>query len=401
MLAKASERGVMPGTTGILSHVNRFLGYDFTEHLPALWYDDEPDAARYRRDYQRALQSRLEETFYRPISQWCACHGIALTGHPSAPDDIGHLRHFHIPGQDIVWRYIEPGKPTALEGDQSTNAKCASSAMVHLGRRRNANEYCGAYGHNFTFDEMRWLSHWLLVRGCNLLYPHAFYYSVRGPRIDERPPDVGPNSAWWSEYPSFAKAVQRLCWLNTDSTQVCELAILGRNDQLPWRAAKVCFQNQRDFNYLEARHLWEDAKVNSPGIRLRGMHYRAIIVEDSPPDEAARALATLEKAGRVIRWTPASPEAGFVGRIDELVKPDVRVAAASPDLRVRHVLKARTHYYILFNEGEQELEVTLELAPKGRRWLLDPYAETAVPQPADEPLRLPRHAIRVLRVAGR
>ena len=61
---------------------------------------------------------------------------------------IGHLRHFHIPGQDIVWRYIEPGRPTALEGAQSTQAKCASSAMIHLGRRRNSNEYSGAFGND-------------------------------------------------------------------------------------------------------------------------------------------------------------------------------------------------------------------------------------------------------------
>ena len=25
-----------------------FLGYDFTPHLPALWYNDEPEADRYR-----------------------------------------------------------------------------------------------------------------------------------------------------------------------------------------------------------------------------------------------------------------------------------------------------------------------------------------------------------------
>lgn len=37
---------MVPGTTGILEHVNAFLGYDFTEHLPALWYEDEPDAAK-------------------------------------------------------------------------------------------------------------------------------------------------------------------------------------------------------------------------------------------------------------------------------------------------------------------------------------------------------------------
>lgn len=396
MLAKSAERGAVPGTTNILTHVNRFLGCDFTEHLPALWYDDEPDAARRRRDYHRALQSRLEETFYRPIAQWCKLHGVALTGHPSAPDDIGHLRHFHIPGQDIVWRYITPGNSTALEGDQSTNAKCASSAMIHLGRRRNSNEYCGAYGHNFTFEEMRWLTHWLIVRGCNLLYPHAFYYSVRGPRVDERPPDVGPNSAWWGQYPAFAKAARRLCWLNTDSTHVCQLAILGRNDALPWRAAKICFQNQRDFNYIEARHLWEDAKVDSSGIRLRGMHYRGLVVEEPPPAEAGRAVAALEKAGRMIHWSPAMTEPDFVRRIEELMKPDVRVTPAAPDLRVRHVVKAGMHFYILFNEGERDLEISIELSNKGKGWLLDPYAETSAPQAANAVLQLPRHALRVL-----
>jgi hypothetical protein len=139
---------------------------------------------------------------------------------------------------------IEPGKPSTLEGAQSTQGKCASSAMIHLKRRRNLNEFCGAYGHNFTFEEMQWLANWLLIRGCNLLVPHAFYYSIRGPRIDERPPDVGPNSPWWSQYKPFARATSRLCWLNTDGVHVCELALLGRNDNLPWRAARTMYSKE-------------------------------------------------------------------------------------------------------------------------------------------------------------
>ncbi|HQG47999.1 MAG TPA: hypothetical protein PK373_02835, partial [Sedimentisphaerales bacterium] len=144
LLARGAERGMVPGTTGILEHVNAFLGYDFTEHLPALWYEDEPDAAKHRRNYNRALEARLEQTFYHQISEWCKAHGVALCGHPAGGDDIGPLRYFQIPGQDIVWRYVEPDKPSALEGEQSTQAKCAFSAMIHLGRRRNLNEYCGA-----------------------------------------------------------------------------------------------------------------------------------------------------------------------------------------------------------------------------------------------------------------
>ncbi len=397
-LAKRAERGAVPGTTGILEHVNRFLGYDFTPHLPSLWYRDEPNAERYRVDYFRALQARLEETFYRQISQWCESHGIALTGHPAAPDDIGHLRHFHIPGQDIVWRYIEPNKPNALEGSQSTQGKCASSAMIHLNRRRNLNEYCGAYGHNFTFDEMKWLTNWLIVRGCNMLVPHAFYYSVRGPRIDERPPDVGPNSGWWKQYKPFADASRRLCWLNTDSKHVCSLAILGLNDHLPWQAAKDCFQNQLDFNYLEARHLWEDAHVGPDGIHIAGMHYKALIVEIDPPPKAKEPLKVLENAGRLIRWEKTDNKTLLLQKINSLIPKDISFSPAVPELRVRHLAKDGIHYYIIFNEGQEDLEFRLTASAKGQRYLLDPQSGQQNAVDADMMLQMRAHELKVLKI---
>jgi len=316
LLARGAERGMVPGTTGILEHINRFLGHDFTEHLPTLWYADEPDAERRRRDYSRAIQARLEETFYRPISEWCGAHGVALTGHPMAPDDIGHLRHFHIPG----------------------------------------------------------------------------------PRIDERPPDVGPNSPWWAQFKPFAQATSRLCWLNTDGVHVCSLAILGTNDYLPWRAAKVCFQHQRDFNYLEARHLWEDARIDSEGIHLAGMHYLALIVEDDPPSQANNAMDVMAQAGRLICWKEVTEPTEFVDAIDRLIPPDIEVSPETPDLRVRHMRKQDTDYYMLFNEGEGNLNVRLRLLAKGRRTLLDPTTGSQRSVTGDEPLSLARHAMRVLAV---
>lgn len=403
-LAKRAERGAVPGTTAILGHVNRILGHDFTPHLLALWYADEPNAARYRRDYHRALKARLEETYYSQLSRWCDSHGIALTGHPAAPDDIGHLRHFHIPGQDIVWRYIEPGKPSALEGAQSTQGKCASSAMIHLGRQRNVNEYCGAYGHNFTFDEMKWLTNWLIVRGCNMLVPHAFYYSIRGPRIDERPPDVGPNSPWWGQYKPFAEACRRLCWLNTGCRHVCALAILGLSDYLPWQAAKVCFENQRDFNYLEARHLWEDAQVGTDGIKIAGMHYKALICEFDAPTKARAALQVLDRAGRLIRWNAEDGDSlplrgELLQHIDRLIPADVRVAPPTPALRTRHIIKEKSHYYILFNEGQERITFELATSVMGKWFLLDPQTGKKDALNPDRLVELRPHELQVLMIA--
>jgi hypothetical protein len=375
LLGKCEEKNVWPGTTGILEHVNRILGYDFTPHLPALWRDDELGAERHRADYKRAVKKRLEETYYAPLSNWCEAHGVALMGHPSAPDEIGIERFFQIPGQDLVWRYVEPNAPSALEGEQSTQAKCSSSAMLHHGRRRNSNECFGAYGHNFTFPEMQWIVDWCFVRGVNMLLPHAFYYSIRGPRFDERPPDVGPHSAWWDDYKTFADYCRRLCWLGTDSRHVCNVAILGEADRLPWRAAKICFQNQRDFNYLETRDLTA-AKISDKGIFLSGMNYQAVVLEGDYALSAAeeKVLAQLKRAGRVLVYDAGStPDAGaaFIAELDRIAPRDFSLSPPHPDLRYRHVRKGEWDFYLLFNEGAQEIRGDIRLNAAGETFWLD------------------------------
>jgi hypothetical protein len=401
LLGRPREKDVMPGTTGILAEVNRILGYDITPHLPALWYDDEPEAQRFRNEYYHALSLRLEETYYSQLSQWCRNHGLALTGHPAQGDAIGPLRFFHIPGQDLVWRWVLPDHPTALEGAESTQGKCSSSAMLHLGRRRNANECCGAYGHELTWDEMVWLAHWCFIRGVNLLYPHAFYYSVRGPRWDERPPDVGPNSSWWPRYRQYADACRRLSWLNTDSRHVCHIAILGKPYHLPWRAARICFQHQRDFNYLEERHLWDEARLDDSGLTIGPMRYQALIIEEEPDGRANPALKILEQAGRIIRYTEAMPEAELLARIDPLIPADIRVSPAVSGLRVRHALKAGWHYFMLFNETRNAIEITVELPVVGVATLYDPWRGATSELPADKRLALAGHEFQVIIVPDR
>jgi hypothetical protein len=358
LLGRGRPRGInfRPGTTGILEFVSAFLGYDFAPHLPALWDDAEPGARQHRDAYARAIRQRLQEIYYQPISQWCEAHGIALTGHPEKSDDIALLRHFHIPGQDIVLRYIEPGKESALVGPHSTMAKCASSAMLHQGRRRNINEFAGAYGHDLTFTEYRWLALWLLVRGCNLLSPHAFYYSIRGPRVDERPRDVGPHSPWWDRYVGFADMTGKLCWLNTDSEHVCTVAILGQGDRLPWEAARLCFENQIDFNYIEDRHLCGDAVVEKDGLRMGSMNYRLLVIEagygPTMGEEAEKTIARLARAGRVIHWSPAEGKASLLQGIARTAPAPVSVEPACPGLRLRNVRKEGCDYLIVFNEGD-------------------------------------------------
>lgn len=357
-MSRCRESGIAPGTSDILARVNSCLGYDFTPHLPALWFDDEPGAGRCRRDYAAAISSRMDETFYRPVSRWCEEHGIALAGHPAEPADIGHLKHFHIPGQDIVWRQIEPFQASALEGPPSTMAKAAASTAFHLGRPRNLNEFAGAYGHSLTFFELQWLASWLLVRGCNLLIPHAFYYSVRGLRKDERPPDVGPHSPWWQDYRAWADFTRRLCWLNATFHPVCEVAILGRRTELPWQAAKSLFEHQVDFHYVDPDDL-AGATLEDGIICVGQGRYSTLVVEEGFEHQAA-AFAP------VVRWS----EAGW-NEIQKRVHPVVALDHPAPGLRARHLRSGNCDVVLLFNEGEETLERRVIFPARGNIQLMD------------------------------
>ena len=396
LVGRCRERDVRPGTRKILGHVNRILGYDFTSHLPALWDDSMPAAEQHRQDYFRAVRVRLEETYYAQLSGWCERHGVALAGHPEKGDDIGVLRYFHIPGQDSVWRWVLPDHKSALEGPESTQAKCSSSAAIHGGRRRNSNECCGAYGHELTWDEMVWLANWCLVRGVNLLYPHAFYYSVRGARRDERPPDVGPHAAWWARYPEYADACRRLCWLNTDCVHVCDLAILGKSDWLPWAAAKACYRHQQDFNYLEEGDLAR-ATIDDQGIRLAGMNYRGLIVEHELTPESQRALEPFARAGRVIYAAATQPESMLIEQIRRMIPADVQVTPAAPGLRIRHVRKNNSDWYLLFNEEKSPLQLVVQLSAGAAGVVVDPVtAQTTAWTPLQ--FSLAGHELRVVRI---
>src|SRR5262249_38660997 len=148
---------------------------------------------------------------------------------------------------------------------------------------------------------------WLMVRGVNLLIPHAFYYSVKGPRRDERPPQVGGvGCTWWDQFKPFADHARRLCWINTDSRHVCDIAILCDPDRCPSSVANVCFEHPYDFNYLDTVTFMEHATVDSDGIHIADMHYPAVIIDglDRIDDAIAnKLLEPLDRAGHLTRFS--------------------------------------------------------------------------------------------------
>jgi hypothetical protein len=421
ILGRSPIRGLKPWTDGFLSYARRFGLKE--EQLPALWLDAGSGTGDIRAAYQKAVQAKLADSYYRPLSVWCEEHGIQLTGHPGHSDEIGLLEYFQLPGQDIVWRVVEPGGDKGLQGADSTLGKCSSDAARHRGRRRNLNECFGAcfkdgLGWYFTADEMKWYMDWLFVRGVNLLVPHAFYYSIEGERRDERPPDVGPNSIWWPHYRIISSYMRRMSWLMTDSVNAARTAILCEEDRMPWEIAIPLYQNQIEFNYLEER-LFSDSCVLCDGEARIGDYGYSVIVVDRPERYSAKTRSRLEEfvqsGGTVIVVSeeasgsrdsaetsvaagadtalPAFPVvrvsgsrhtvslSGLPALIDRFIARDVGLSPAASDIRISHVRKGDVHFYLLVNEGEERWEGTALIGTVGYVETWDPWTGGSVVQP--------------------
>jgi len=392
LLGRGHVQGLMPWTGGFL---DEWLaqGADVKD-LPALWFEAGAGTERIRARFREAIRSRLSRTYYKALSDWCEAHGIGLTGHPAASQDIGLLEHFHIPGQDVVWRYIGPEGDKALTGPHSTMGKCSSDAARHRGRPRNLNEcfgVCGLEGGwSLTADDMKWYLDWLFVRGVNMISPHAFYYSIRGERRDERPPDVGPNNIWWSEYAQFSRYIRRMSWLMTDSRNGAEVAVLAGADYLPWRIVRPLYEHQIEFNYLEEALLLDGSVAMRDGaLEIAGYRYRAVLVEEGwrLSAESRRLLqAYVGQGGMVVELSGGTggsvPDIGQRWVRDEAQVPSllaaelgraVTLTPACASLRVSRLSKDGIRFYVVVNEGEEAYEGELEIRESGAIECWEPW----------------------------
>jgi hypothetical protein len=257
--------------------------------------------------------------------------------------------------------------------------KCSADSAKHRGRRRNGNEVFGACGRsddpwNLPSEDLKWYLDWLFVRGVNMMVPHAFFFSLRGDRGDERPPDVGMNSIWWQDYHIMCNYIKRLCWLNTDSNNLTDVAVLATSAMLPWQPVQQLFKNQIEFNYLEA-DLLRDSTIADGAVKLQNQTYRIILVDENLPltAEHLALLETCKNAGVAVRHFQDISVEELKSGYDAF---GIRTNYPVPDLRVTHVEKDGVLCYLLVNEGNSDLHFHAELPVLGQLELWDPWRGT-------------------------
>jgi len=394
ILGRNPKQGLIPWSDGIYEE---FLSSGGTKQdLIYLFEKDEEIALdkdlayaekvrNAKRIYGEVIYNRMSKAYYSQLFNWCTNHNIALTGHPEKSTDIGYLQNFTWPCQDIVWRYIEPEDEHYITGEHSTMGKCSSDSARHRGKKRNGNECFGCCGQRqdpylFTEDDMRWYLNWLFVRGVNLVYPHAFYYSIRDGRGDERPPEVGLGNPFWPDYKRMSNYIKRMCALNTDAVNQTEIAVLCKPEELSWKIAKPLFENQIEFNYLEEELLNSACKINSSKIEITDYKYSLLIYDEEfenymLPETKEILTDFVASGGKVVRF---SDEETLVSFIEKLSLRKIRVNTPCKDLRISYEIKGKDEYLIVTNEGMEEISTHIGVAGKTVKEVWDPYRDEII-----------------------
>ena len=378
ILGRGSFPGLIPWTEGFFEDF-KSLGYD-ERHLPALFGQQDTKAMKIKEDYQHLVFERMNRVYYGQISAWCESHGILLSGHPEYSTDIHLLSKFGIPCQDIVWRYLYPGDPTNVRGEHSTMGKCVSDSARHRGKRRNGNECFGVCGHKddpYAFDraDMKWYIDWLFARGCNLIIPHAFYYSLRERRRDERPPEVGMHSSFWHEYKELSDYIKRCCAINTDSVNITDIAMLCTERSLPDEPVRPLYEHQIEFNYLE-RSLLGSVTLRDGQAKIARQAYRVILIDRDYDPQTEAFLADFRAAGgTVIDRRAYADESDYLAAVRGASRTVLRIETTE-HVRMTHVRKLGVDILFLSNEGEEATSITVH-EPVAEIW--DSEAGTRTP----------------------
>jgi hypothetical protein len=368
LLGRGARRGPdpWPYTDGFLHELSKNWPSKPLPWLIALWHDCGALGQAFRDIYTNTVYQRLERVFYGAQQQWCQQHGLALTGHPDASNDLGSLHRFDWPGQDTVWRWVLPNSPSSLIGQHSCAPKVASSAAAHQNSPYSLIEVFGAYGWKLSLAEAKWLIDWHAIRGNNLYVAHAFFYSIAGRRAYESEPDLGLHNVWWPHFHAFSDYMRRLTWMLSESEHHCQIAIYTPS-LTTWQAAAQLYQHQLDFNYIDQQAL-EKAEVSSAGLKIGKQTYRVIVCDPSFT-ETPEQLAYLRDYNILVvdYWRAKT----LISSITQYLEPDLHSPNTS-NLRVRHHRKDQLELYLLHNEGPQSIDTDISLAACGAIECWDP-----------------------------
>ena len=372
-------------------------GYSPVAYYPALWHDIGPDTEAARHALFGFRAELFATGFVKTVNDWCAAHGIRLTGHVDQEemvnptglcgDLIKAFQHQDIPGVDEIFQY----------GRASRAYKLVSSAAVNYDRPLVMTE---------TYGAMKDMDPAILYReamdqyakGINLMVPHAVWYNptaiIFPPELSYRHPTYGPLLPEYNQY------IGRLNLLLQSGGHVADVAVLYpiatlqagyrfgvgnpyHGEPVPEEADYMQLGDllslglRRDFTFLHPEVLDARCTVRGPLLtldnKLHAQQYHVLIL----PGAKTIAWRTLEKVKRLV-------DQG--GRVIATTRLPHKSAEFGHDQDVRAAIRVLFGIDPAAPTAPPSEPVTKTHSGGGKTWFLPKPTEAALRQALDDAL---------------
>lgn len=331
-------------------------GYDIVPLLPALFIEDagkvDAMAAKVRLDYAEVLTQLSEERFFKPIYDWNASKGLIYgcdnEGRGLRP--LQYLDYFRA----VSW-FTAPGNDAPSRGSSFRQTKVSSSIAHLYGRPRTWLEAFHSIGWDANGALLkRQLDHHIIAGG-NLLCMHGLYYSTHGGWWEWAPPCFHFRMPYWDHMKLWLKYAERMCFLLSQGTHVCDIAILyptetmqaiPGTDQWPsFEVSEELSANGLDYDFIDYQSIWKSS-INGEKLEVAGESYKVLVLADTRAMHAQtleKVLAFKNAGGIVIAVENTMPELRSAGVIE------IGTPAEVPS-RVRSLIK--NDFYCAAGEGK-------------------------------------------------
>lgn len=369
-------------------------------YLPLLWVPDRHELHRdIRYEYMDTITKLYRDNFVKVLADWCSQHGVEYVGH-TIEDNGAHARlgygtgHFfrgqeaqHMSGIDVIGGQIVPGMPYHHDAFQTGGsngqfyhyalAKLGASA-AHLTIHKNGRAMCeayGAYGWNEGLKTMKWITDHLIVRGINVIVPHAFSPQTY-PDFDCPPHfyahGYNPQYRYMHKLTTYANRLMRMFSNGQHRAPIavcypaeCEWA--GKSMPIECVMQELT-EHQLDMDIVSFDHL-KCASVDNGQLCIAQERFKVLVVPyvEYLPKPLIEIFNSLLKEGLRLIFVDKLPvnHRALSGKVDIIslqelafhLAPlaDIQLVKAHTGLVYYHYEKANQHYWLFFNESLSQI----------------------------------------------
>lgn len=365
--------GALPFTKSIRAEYKKRTGKRLTSRKLRKHNDPEFNIL-----YHDICADLFAENYFAPIKKWCNENGLLSAGHLDKDNEsYGFKKSFHhplrqlrlldVPGVDVIWGQIMPGKENGFF------PRLASSASEQSGSGLSLTESLSVYG-TLTYEQMRYILGYQLVRGINVLNFMLMMYDEKGYYAIRQRPAFSKNLPGAEYLPEFNRYMASLQYImqngkpDTDSALYLPMRSLWADDEDTEKALKAYEETGRKIEESHGQFdiidddliLACDNEKLKNGIIAKGRaEYKRIYIpaDKYMPDEVKHRLEIFSEGGGEIYHED-----------NAMYYPKLEISGDNGQLRVHKRTYDNCKIYLIFNEGADKTNAEITL-PKGTREL--------------------------------